>query len=262
MDVAQLEALFILIAKESKMKELDLLDTDLTSLEPHLLGLAINKLEKVNLSGSKLRGDQLNSLLQHFDFKSLVDVNFDYLDLSEITEECLVKLLSLAQSLSLKKCLLSSDLVNAALRATTEQTQLKRANFHGNNFTSVSSEYLAALAVQLEHLDLSQTNMTEDNVTAVLAVLGTSECRLRSLTLAGLSLSGVAPHLIRQVINKLERLDLSNCGLTPSQLNFILADLGPQLREISLFNVRMEELDKDVLSRANKKVFINHRYHL
>ena len=112
MDVAQLEALFLLVAKGSQMKELDLLDTDLTSLEPQLLGLAINKLEKVNLSGSKLFGDQLNSMMDQLDFKSLHDLNFDYLDLSQISELGLSKLLSSARKISLKKCKTLIDLSN------------------------------------------------------------------------------------------------------------------------------------------------------
>ena len=51
------------------MRELDLLDTDLTSLAPELLGTAVNSLVKVNLSGSKLRGEQLDPMFQQFDFR-------------------------------------------------------------------------------------------------------------------------------------------------------------------------------------------------
>ena len=262
MDVAQLEALFLLVAKGSQMKELDLLDTDLTSLEPQLLGLAINKLEKVNLSGSKLFGDQLNSMMDQLDFKSLQDLNFDYLDLSQISELGLSKLLSSARKISLKKCKLTPQLLNSALEAIENKTKLKRVNLHGNILRGVCPEYLEGLAVQLDHLDLSQTDLPEETVTRVLTTLGTSDCRLRGLTLAGVSLSAVSADVMRLVMTKLERLDLSNCDLTPSQLNFILADLSPPLREISLFNVRLDELDKEVLRRANEKVFIKHRYHI
>ena len=55
MDLAQLEALFLLIAaKESKMRELDLLDTDLSSSE--MLSLAA----AVIASPSPLRFSQLS----------------------------------------------------------------------------------------------------------------------------------------------------------------------------------------------------------
>lgn len=266
MDVAQLEALFLLIAKESKMRELDLLDTDLTSLQPQLLGEAFNKLEKVNLSGSKLEGDQLNTMLDIFDYKTLLDINFDYLDLSKVRDEGLGKLLSSIEKLSLKKCSLSSQQVNTALAglAASEQTKLKKINFHGNNLSSVSGDSLAFLALRLDSLEVSQTGLTEAAITSLLTRITSSPCRLRSLTLAGISLGSLSPESLSLLLltNKLERLDLSNCHLSPGQLNSLLGSVGPPLREISLFNVHMEELDKDILRRANSQVFINHRYHI
>ena len=266
MDVAQLEALFLLLAKESQMRDLDLLDTDLTSLQPQLLGEAFNKLEKVNLSGSKLEGDQLNTMLEIFDYKTLLDINFDYLDLSKVRDEGLGKLLGSIEKLSLKKCSLSSEQVNTALAglATSQETKLKKINFHGNNLSSVSGDSLASLALRLDSLEVSQTGLSEATITSLLTRITTGPSRLRSLTLAGISLASLSPDsgVLLLLTRKLERLDLSNCHLSPGQLNCLLDCVGPPLREISLFNVKMEELDKDILSRANSQVFINHRYHL
>ena len=263
MDVAQLEALFLLIAKESKMRELDLLDTDLTSLQPNLLGEAFNKLEKVNLSGSKLEGDQLNTMLEIFDYKTLLDINFDYLDLSKVRDEGLAKLLNSIEKLSLKKCSLSSHQVNTALAASRD-TKLKKINFHGNNLSSVCGDSLAELALRLDSLEVSQTGLTEAALSSLLTRITSSPSRLRSLTLAGISLASLSPESVSLLLlnNKLERLDLSNCDLSPAQLNSLLSLVRPPLREISLFNVKMEELDKDILRRANSQVFINHRYHI
>ena len=267
MDISQLEALFLLIAaKQSKMRELDLLDTDLTSLQPRLLGEAINQLEKVNLSGSKLEGDQLNTMLEMFDYKTLLDINFDYLDLSKVWDEGLGRLLSSIEKLSLKKCSLSSLQVNTALAglAASEETKLRKINFHGNNLSAVSGDSLAWLALRLESLEVSQTGLSEASLTSLLTSLTSSPSRLRSLTLAGISLASLSPESVSLLLltPRLERLDLSNCSLSPGQLNSLLGSVGPPLREISLFNVKLEDLDKDILSRANSQVFINHRYHI
>ena len=266
MDVGQLEALFLLVAKDSKMRELDLLDTDLTSLPPDLLGHAINKLEKVNLSGSKLEGDQLNTMLEIFDYKTLLDINFDYLDLSKVRDDGLGKLLSSIEKLSLKKCSLSSQQVSTALASleASQQTKLKKINFHGNNLSAVTGESLALLALRLDSLEVSQTGLTEVSITSLLTRISASPSRLRSLTLAGISLASLSPDSLSLLLlsGALERLDLSNCNLSPTQLNCLLRSVGPPLREISLFNVKMEELDIDILRRANSQVFINHRYHI
>ena len=267
MDLAQLEALFLLLAaKESKMRELDLLDTDLTSLPPRLLGEAFNQLEKVNLSGSKLEGEQLNTMLEMFDYRTLLDINFDYLDLSKVLDEGLSKLLSCTEKLSLKKCSLSPLQLNTALSclAASGETKLKKINFHGNNLSSLSGDSLAWLALRLDSLEVSQSGLSETSVSSLLTRITSSPSRLRSLTLAGISLASLSPESVSLLVlsPRLERLDLSNCSLSPGQLNSLLGSVGPPLREISLFNVKLEDLEKDILSRANSQVFINHRYHI
>ena len=126
MDVAQLESLFTLIAKESKMKELDLLDTDLTTLPPQLLGKAVNNLEKINLSGSKLHGEQLNQMFQEFDFQMLKDLNMDYLDLSAVVPESLAMVLINLKKISLKKCNLTTAQSNLIFESIAKNHDFRR----------------------------------------------------------------------------------------------------------------------------------------
>ena len=52
--------------------------------------------------------------------------------------------------------------------------------------------------------------------------------------------------------------------MTGRQLEAVLAAVAPPspLRQLSLFNVDLENVNKEVLARANSHAFINHRYHI
>ena len=270
MDMAQLESLFTLIAKEAKMKELDLLDTDLTSLSPELLGKAVNNLEKINLSGSKLHGEQLNQMFQEFDFKILKDLNMDYLDLSAVLPESLAMVLINLKKISLKKCNLTTAQINLIFESiaknTREDVKLKNANLYGNNFKEVEAEHLSNSASKLAYLDISNTNISHAVTSSLLTHLSEigDNSHLRHLVLAGIPLTHVQASLVTSAMARLEKLDLSNCSLSWEQLEVILDAVRPPapLRQLSLFNVDLENVNKEVLARANSHAFINHRYHI
>ena len=282
------------------MRELDLLDTDLTSLAPELLGTAVNSLVKVNLSGSKLRGEQLDPMFQQFDFRLLADLNLDYLDISAVQPESLAMVLINLRRVSLKKCSLAAAqtqlIFETIARNEPADIKLRSANFYGNNLKEAAAEHLSEAAARLEQLDLSTTGLPDSAAAALLQHIGRAEAgqlRLRHLVLAGLCLARVeAEHITAAMVRwrtsfyfnqrfypillmflpsircsaqaRLEKLDLSNCQLTGRQLEAVLAAVAPPspLRQLSLFNVDLEPVDRELLARANNHAFINHRYHI
>ena len=264
MDIEQLEALFELISKESKIKELDLLDTDLTGLDAVLMGSAINKLEKVNISGSKLVGDQLNPMVEQFDFKILKDLNLDYLDLSKLSLENTCKLLKSIKKISLKKANLTPEQLNSFwsdLAAPGEYGELRDINFHGNNFSSVCSAALMDGATRLHSLDLSYTNIPTEAMCKVFQSVSTREDNcLQNLVLVGNIMVDLDPEEITRAMTKLEKLDLSSSGLQPHQINTVLAAVCSPMKELSLYNIKMENIDQDILEMAKDVAFINYRY--
>eukprot|EP00092_Neocalanus_flemingeri_P039667 GFUD01043199.1.p1 GENE.GFUD01043199.1~~GFUD01043199.1.p1 ORF type:complete len:563 (-),score=118.93 GFUD01043199.1:254-1942(-) len=263
MDVEQLETLFELISKESKIKELDLLDTDLTGIGAELMGSAVNKLEKANLSGSKLNGEQLNPMVQQFDFKVLKDINLDYLDLSKVSIENICNLLKHLENISLKKSSLTTEQINAflAVLAFHENVKLKNLNLHGNNLHEVSSAELQEAVTNLVSIDLSNTNIPLEVITKVFEAISNAKfTTLRNLVLVGNSLDTLDPEVIAQAMSKLEKLDLSNSGLSPDQVNELISAVAYPVKELSLFNIKMENVDQNILERAKDVAFINYRY--
>jgi len=264
MDVEQLETLFELISKDSKIKELDLLDTDLTGLGAEMMGSAINKLEKANLSGSKLTGEQLNPMVQQFDFKQLKDLNLDYLDLSKLSIENICKLIKQLEKISLKKSSLTIEQINACLGviALNENVNLKELNLHGNNLKEVSSCELKDAATHLTSMDLSHTNIPPEVTPKVFEAISNckSSMTLRNLVLVGNDMETLDSKLIVHAMSKLEKLDLSNSGLSTHQLNTVLSAVAHPMKELSLFNIKMENVDQNILEKAKDVAFINYRY--
>ena len=192
------------------MRELDLLDTDLTSLAPELLGTAVNSLVKVNLSGSKLRGEQLDPMFQQFDFRLLADLNLDYLDISAVQPESLAMVLINLRRVSLKKCSLAAAqtqlIFETIARNEPADIKLRSANFYGNNLKEAAAEHLSEAAARLEQLDLSTTGLPDSAASALLQHIGRAEAgqlRLRHLVLAGLCLARVeAEHITAAMVRR------------------------------------------------------------
>lgn len=226
------------------------------------MGSAVNRLEKANISGSKLTGEQLNPMVQQFDFKVLKDLNLDYLDLSKVSIENICTLLKQLNKISLKKSNLTTDQIAAflAVLALNENVNLKDLNLHGNNLKEVSSFELQEAVTNLVSIDLSHTNIPLEVISNVFEAISNSKfTTLKSLFLAGNSLETLDPEVIAQAMSKLEKLDLSNSGLTPDQLNVVLAAVAHPMKELSLFNIKMENIDQNSLEKAKDVAFINYR---
>merc|ERR1711936_685608 len=262
MDVEQLETLFELISKDSKIKELDLLDTDLTGIGAELMGSAVNKLEKVNLSGSKLTGEQLNPMVEQFDFKVLKEVSIDYLDMSDVSNENTCKLLKSLEKISLKKANIKTEQINEFFRdlSLDDNVTLKDLNLHGNNLKDVSSLEVENAITKLISVDLSHTNIPLEVIAQVFKALSSSKfTKLRNIVLAGNNLENIDVKVIAGALTNLDKLDLSSSELSTSQLNTILSAVVPPLKELSLFNIKMENVAQDILEAAKDVAFINYR---
>ena len=237
--------------------------------------------------------------MRHY-FRLLADLNLDYLDISAVQPESLAMVLINLRRVSLKKCSLAAAqtqlIFETIARNEPADIKLRSANFYGNNLKEAAAEHLSEAAARLEQLDLSTTGLPDSAAAALLQHIGRAEAgqlRLRHLVLAGLCLARVeAEHITAAMVRRrtsvyfnqrfypillmllpslrccvqarLEKLDLSNCQLTGRQLEAVLAAVAPPspLRQLSLFNVDLEPVDRELLARANNHAFINHRYHI
>jgi Ran GTPase-activating protein (RanGAP) involved in mRNA processing and transport len=148
------------------------------------------------------------------------------------------------------------DDATALARFWPHLVELALAN---NPFGDVALERFAVMreATRLQALDLRECNLTDDG----LELLANARCpRLRTLRLGGNTFGrGLVAFLRADVCAHLEMLDVSRCGLTPSEI-LELASATPRLREIDL---RGHDLPfKTLLELARAPAWRSVRLHL
>jgi len=245
----------------SQVQHLDLLDLQLSFLPPALLVAATARLTKVNLSGSKLTTNQVDSLLDGLNLTIMRDMNLDYVLLASCTPDTLARVVSSLQSISMKKCGLTEEQVATVLATLAlHPSSLTSLGLHGNNLSSVDPAMLAAAATSLHTLDLSNCLLSPSTASCMLASLALATTSLRALTLLGNRLGEVATSSLEAAVTRLERLDLSSTALTVAQLEAVLERAAPPLQELSLFSLELGAVREDVLRRAETRVFVSHRH--
>ena len=245
----------------SKIRHLDLLDLQLSSLSPSLLVSAAVRLSKVNLSGSKLTPDQVDCLMAGLDLAVMRDINLDYVTLSSCAPETLATVVASLQTVSMKKCSLTETQISHLLAALVHRpTSLTSLCLHGNSLATADPKSLAAAAISLNSLDISNCLLSKDTATCLFIALSSGNCRLRTLTMLGNRLGEVEVEALEAGVPCLQRLDLSSTALTAEQLEAVLEAAAPPLKELSLFSLDLSAVKEGVLKRAETRVFVSHRH--
>lgn len=183
---------------------------DLTSLHPDLLSQAVVRLDRINLDRARLEGEQVKVMLtkvRDHPQLSLTTLSLDRshgypLQFTALHPRLLSAALLRLESVSLWGDILSTDqLSQLFLTITTLQLELllarivsTRSPLRGlyigdNNLASVSPTLLAQAVVELQTVSLDDTNLSREQVTALLA--GISQCdhtKLRHLDMLGLNI--------------------------------------------------------------------------
>merc|ERR1712168_1280730 len=131
---------------------------------------------------------------------------------------------------------------------------------HGLDLCRVPPSLLALAIPLLRSVDLSYTYITPEAITNLIISLTNPNHSLEDLTLLGNNLSSLPADLLATLAGcKLRRLDLSCTQLQKEQLRELVDNLGPPLREISLFGLDLGMLDEGALEKAKQRVYINYR---
>ena len=111
----------------------------------------------------------------------------------------------------------------------------------GSNLSGVEHEALVRVASNVSKIDLSNTSMTAEQVTAVTTALR-ENLKIWEIDLSDNSLDGLDPDLFASVMSRARRLSLVNTGLTAVQVNKLLQSVTSPRCPMESLNLSANQL--------------------
>jgi len=222
----QITSIIATIAQEdTKLKKFDLDGNDLSHVEPEVLARAAVKLEELGLKDTKLRTEQISSILATIaqEDTKLKKLNLEGNDLSHVEPEVLARAAVKLEELDLSYTELRPEQITSIFTTIPqEDTKLKKLNLEGNDLSHVEPEVLATGAVKLEQLGLQDTKLRPDQITSIIITIAQEDIKLKKLNLCGNDLSHVEPEVLSRAAVTLEEWDVSWAELRTEQITSIL----------------------------------------
>ena len=153
----------------------------------------------INVSPGDLCNVMITSLSSYFGSRSLVDVNLDGVNLSEVPADLLARAVSRLQTVNLCRTNLTTEQWSQVLEASLSSRSLVDVKLYDVNFSEVPADLLARAVSRLKIVNLYKTKLTTEQCIQVV------EASISSKTLANVnicdniqSLRGVPKDLLAQ----------------------------------------------------------------
>ena len=239
----QFSSLCLILRESTPMKCLTIRMVNLCTVSPSILAGTVWRLEEVNLYHTTLTPHQVSAVFLLLNKSSHIkSLNLTGNSLSSVDSNILSNTVSKLEKVALYNTKLTSQQVCALFRALQANTQMKSLNLGENDLSSVEPKLLARGISKLEMLDLYNTKLTAQQVSALFLVLATST-EMTSLECGGNDLSSVNPKLLSDTVSRLSKVSLCHARLTPQQGTSICSALKSNTGPRSL-NLRHNDLSK------------------
>ena len=159
---------------------------------------ALLRLESVSLWGNCLTGEQISQLFLAITETSqlrLRKLNISGNDVSRVEADLLARFMVRLEEVFLLNTRLTSQQTELLLARIVSpslqsgQSPLRALYIGDNNLASVSASLLARAVVRLQTVSLDDTNLSSEQVTALLRFISQSEeCKLRNLDMLGMGI--------------------------------------------------------------------------
>lgn len=169
-------------------------------------------------------------------------------------------------SISLDKSLsdLSANIFLNFLINCEETLAARSLSLEELNLSTIDVETLSSVLVRLEEIDLTETQLTMNQVNAIFHKLASSDAssdarKLKVLDLDDNVLSSVSPHILSAVLVSMKKVGMSGAELTKDQLEAFLTritqteDLGLKILDLSFIKI-LPAVRSSILSSAIIKV--------
>ena len=198
----------------------------------------------VTVSKAAIQRLGLQSLLQCERLRLVERLDLSYLDLTAAGVESLVRVVGGLEAVSLRYCHLTHQQLSCLL-SSLSSSRLSQLSLDSVSLSQVEEESLARAVLARQVVNLNNTGLTSSQLRLLL--LQSPASHLHSLTLSGLDLSSLPPHLLQLAVLKVRHLDLANSELRPQQLTALLTEViwSNNIEELELTGA---QLDTDSVS--------------
>ena len=227
----QTEAILTAVSEGSKMIKLNIVENNMSGVDPGLLAKAVANLETLDIGSTELTEQQATTILSGVSKGSEVTkLNMSWNNLSGVDRGLLAKAVTNLESLDVIVTELITQQAAAILYSVSDGSKLTKLNITGNLTLQQAVALSTAISVG---------------------------CKLCRLFIGGNNLSAVAPGLLAKVVSNLESLSVGHTKLTQQQAAAILTAVleGSKLTSFIIWgNNNLTEVDPELLAKAVKKL--------
>jgi len=175
----------------------------------------------------------------------------------------LANVVSNTEEVALTATSLTHQQVASIFTTVSEQSSTEILSLRGTNLEGfeISPQVLATCVRQLETLNLSKTNLSEDMVKGIFAAIAETPGNLKALNMCDNDVNSVDQHVMAKVVQQMEELNLEHTYLSTDQLVAIMATLDESIGNLKCFNISNnrytaadEAVDANVMARAVNKL--------
>jgi len=271
----QLNCMFKCIAEKEQLPlgTLELPYICLDEVDPETLGRAVNRLESVNLHYCSMVSENATpmfTILAETVEPSLHTLHVGRNKLVDVAADILARAVCKLTSVNLNEAL-RSEQVTAIFQQidNTANLRLQTLSLEFNSARNVPDETFARAVCKLGDVDLRETSLRPEQVTALMTMIDQMDnLLLHTLDISDEDASKVPAQIISSSACKLKEVNLRATKMTVEQLRGLLSMIvetdWPKLRlsTVTIDEDLLEERDRDLICQAKRKVKIKGLFRL
>jgi len=254
----QLEALIKNMNKESNIKHLGIANNDISEIDSEELGRALNKLEKLDLSGTNFGDLEHPSLF----FKQMVEsTELKILDLGfnsfgnnnnrSLDPKLFARALNKIENLRMIGVDISAVQAQEFFKRMCVQTRIKELHFEDCKYdmSLVNPNFMASGLNKLTKLKMANSSINGPQCLELFLRMA-QFTKLQYLDLSFLDLCGIPTDILAEALNKVEKVIISDCHITEDQsvALFKTIAISTNISYLDLSLVSLEHVPAKVLA--------------
>eukprot|EP00092_Neocalanus_flemingeri_P035207 GFUD01038311.1.p1 GENE.GFUD01038311.1~~GFUD01038311.1.p1 ORF type:complete len:532 (-),score=131.81 GFUD01038311.1:66-1661(-) len=260
----QLEALVKYMNKESNIEELGIANNDVSEIDPEEFAKAMNKLEKLDLSGTNL-GDQErpDTFFKHmvaFTNLKVLDLGFNSFinnNNRSLNPKVFAKALNKIENLRMVGVDISDVQAQQLFKRMCVQTKIKELHFEDCKYdmSLINPNFLASGLNKLTKLKMANSSINGPQCLEFFVRMA-QFTKLQYLDFSFLDLCGVPTDILAEALNKVEKVILADCHMTEDQSTslFKTIAISTNINYLDLSLISVEHIPAEVLAQGAVKI--------